>query len=164
VTKRIVALARESATAYTRNLSPQLASAIAYRVLFSLFPLAIFLVSIFGLLIENAERRDELVTWVVERFHLSEAGSVRLDEAIAGLASPSSALGLIALVAVFWGASRMMAAIRVALTSLWGTERRNAWRGRNRLPVPRLPLRRDFLFGAQLAATWPVVNRAARRR
>lgn len=130
MTKRIVALARESAAAYTRNLCPQLASAIAYRVLFSLFPLAIFLVSIFGLLIENAERRDELVTWVVERLHLSEAGSVRLDDAIAGLARPSSALGLIALLAVFWGASGMMAAIRVALTSLWGTERRKAWRGK----------------------------------
>jgi membrane protein len=126
----LVALARESAVAYTRNLCPQLASAIAYRVLFSLFPLGIFLVSIFGLLIENAERRDELVTWVVERLHLSEAGSASLDEAIAGLATPSSALGLIALLAVFWGASGLMGAIRIALTSLWGTERREAWRGK----------------------------------
>jgi membrane protein len=126
----LVALGRESAAAYTRNLCPQLASAIAYRVLFSLFPLGIFLVSIFGLLIENAERRDELVGWVVERLHLSEAGSASLDQAVAGLAQPSSFLGLIALLGVFWGATGMMAAIRIALTSLWGTERRQAWRGK----------------------------------
>lgn len=126
----LVRLARESAAAYTRNLCPQLASAIAYRVLFSLLPLAIFMASLFGLLIENAERRNELVTWLVDRLSLSQAGSVRLDEAVAGLASPSSALGLLALVGVFWAASGMMAAIRIALTSLWGAERRQAWRGK----------------------------------
>lgn len=126
----LVRLVRESAAAYTRNLCPQLASAIAYRVLFSLFPLAIFMASLFGLLIENAERRDELVTWLVDHLSLSQAGSVRLDEAVAGLATPSSALGLLALVGVFWAASGMMAAIRIALTSLWGAERRQAWRGK----------------------------------
>jgi membrane protein len=116
--------------AYGRHAGSQLSAAIAYRVLFSLVPLAIFLVSIFGLLIENAERRDEVVTWVVDRLHLSDAGSVRLNEAVAGLASPTSALGLIALVGVLWAASGMMAAIRVALTSIWGAERRQAWRGK----------------------------------
>lgn len=126
----LVRLVRESAAAYTRNLCPQLASAIAYRVLFSLFPLAIFMASLFGQLIENAERRDELVTWLVDRLSLSPAGSVRLDKAVAGLASPSSALGLLALVGVFWASSGMMAAIRIALTSLWGAERRQAWRGK----------------------------------
>lgn len=128
--RRLWQAGREAAAAYTRNLCPQLAAAIAYRVLFSLFPLGIFLVSIFGLLIENAERRDEIVSWLVENLRLSDAGSVRLDEAVAGLASPTSALGLIALLGVFWAASGMMAAIRIALTSVWGAERRRAWRGK----------------------------------
>jgi Virulence factor BrkB len=64
---------------YSRNLCPQLAAAIAYRVLFSLFPLAIFLVSIFGLLIENDDRRNEIVTWAVDHLRLSPDGSVRLE-------------------------------------------------------------------------------------
>ena len=87
--RRLWQAGREAAAAYTRNLCPQLAAAIAYRVLFSLFPLGIFLVSIFGLLIENAERRDEIVSWLVENLRLSDAGSVRLDEAVAGRASPT---------------------------------------------------------------------------
>ena len=128
--RRLWHAGREAAEAYSRNLCPQLASAIAYRVLFSLFPLAIFLVSIFGLLIENDERRDEIITWLVENLRLSPEGSVRLDEAVAGLASPTSALGLIALLGVLWAASGMMAAIRIALTSVWGTERMQAWRGK----------------------------------
>ena len=106
--RRLWHAGREAAAAYSRNLCPQLAAAIAYRVLFSLFPLAIFLVSIFGLLIENdgASRRDR---------HLDRrqpaplaAGSVRLDEAVAGLGEPTSAVGLIALLGVLWAASGMM--------------------------------------------------------
>lgn len=130
VLETLVRLARESAAAYTRNLCPQLASAIAYRVLFSIFPLAIFLASVFGLLIENDERRDELVAWFVDHLSLSEAGSASLDEAMQGLASPSSAVGLVAFLGVLWAASGMMAAIRIALTSVWGAERREAWRGK----------------------------------
>ncbi len=95
--RRLWQTGREAAAAYSLNLCPQLASAIAYRVLFSLFPLAIFLVSIFGLLIENDERRNEIVTWIVDNLLLSTEGSVRLDEAVAGVATPTSALGLVAL-------------------------------------------------------------------
>jgi membrane protein len=128
--RRLWRTGREAAAAYSLNLCPQLASAIAYRVLFSLFPLAIFLVSIFGLLIQDDERRDRIVTWIVDNLLLSPEGSVRLDEAVAGLATPTSALGLLALLGVLWGASGMMAAIRVALTNVWGAQRRQAWRGK----------------------------------
>jgi membrane protein len=130
VTGTLVRLVRESADAYTRNLCPQLASAIAYRVLFSLFPAAIFFISIFGLLIEDDERRDRIVTWIVDNLRISPEGSVRIDEAVAGLATPTSALGLIALIGVLWAASGMMAAIRIALTNVWGAERRQALPGK----------------------------------
>jgi membrane protein len=129
-TQTLVRLVRESITAYSRNLCPQLASAIAYRVLFSIFPLAIFLTSVFGLLVQNDERRDELVTWVVDHLSLSDAGSARLDQAVRGLADPSSLVGLVALLAVLWAASGMMAAIRIALTNVWDAERREAVRGK----------------------------------
>ena len=128
--RRLWQAGREAAAAYSRNLCPQLAAAIAYRVLFSLFPLAIFLVSIFGLLIQNDDRRDEIVTWVVDNLLLSPEGSVRLEEAISGLGEPLSAVGLVALLGVLWAASGMMGSLRVALTSIWGTERRRAWRGK----------------------------------
>ena len=128
--RRLWHAGREAASAYSRNLCPQLAAAIAYRVLFSLFPLAIFLVSIFGLLIQNDDRRDEIVTWVVDNLLLSPEGSVRLEEAISGLGQPISAVGLVALLGVLWAASGMMGSIRVALTSIWGAERPRAWRGK----------------------------------
>ncbi len=130
LSRRLWHVGREAAAAYSLNLCPQLAAAIAYRVLFSLFPLAIFLVSIFGLLIQNDERRDDIVTWTVDNLLLSPDGSVRLDEAVAGLGTPASAVGLVALLGVLWAGSGMMASIRIALTNVWGRERRKAWRGK----------------------------------
>jgi membrane protein len=70
------------------------------------------------------------VTWIVDNLLISPEGSVRLDDAVAGLATPTSALGLIALVGVLWGASGMKSGIRSALTSVWSAERRQAWRGK----------------------------------
>jgi len=128
--RRLWDTGREATEAYTRNLCPQLASAIAYRVLFSIVPLAIFLVSFFGILIQNDERREEIVAWLVDNLLLSPEGSVRLDEAVSGLGQPVSAVGLVALLGVLWGASGMMGSMRVALTSIWGAERRQAWRGK----------------------------------
>lgn len=130
LSRRLWHVGRETWAAYSRNLGPQLAASISYRVLFSLFPLAIFLVSAFGLLIQDDERRDDVVTWLVDNLLLSPDGSTRLDQAVAGLDDPSSALGLVAVVGVLWGASGMMAAIRIALTNVWGAERRQAWRGK----------------------------------
>ena len=121
---------RELWAAYSRNLCPQLAASISYRVLFSLFPLAIFLVSIFGIFIHNTERRDDVVTWVVDQLLLSADGSATLDQAVEGLDNPSSALGLVAVLGVLWGASGMMAAIRIALTNVWGLPRYRAVRGK----------------------------------
>jgi membrane protein len=128
--QRLWDVGRETAAAYTRNLCPQLAAAISYRVLFSLFPLGIFLVSIFGLLIHNEERRDRIVTWIVDNLLLSADGSARLDQAVAGLDNPSSALGVVAVLAVLWGASGMMSAIRIALPNGWGGPRRRAVSGK----------------------------------
>ena len=96
----------------------------------SLFPLAIFLVSIFGIFIHNAERREDVVTWVVDQLLLSADGSATLDQAVEGLDNPSSALGLVAVLGVLWGASGMMAAIRIALTNVWGLPRYRAVRGK----------------------------------
>lgn len=128
--ERLLETARVAASGYSRNLCSQLAAAIAYRVLFSLFPLAIFLVSLFGLLVQNDERRNDLVSWTVDHLLLSSEGSARVDEAMAGLGKPISALALVALLGVLWGASGMMNSMRVALTSIWGEERRRALRGK----------------------------------
>ena len=102
---------------------PQYAASIAYRVLFSLFPLTIVLVSIFGLILQDDELRQDVIDELVAFLPVSEEGQADLERSIEELASPLSAIGLISLVALIWGASGMMASIRIGLEAALKVDR-----------------------------------------
>jgi membrane protein len=106
---------------FTRRL-PQQAAGIAYRVLFSLAPLAIVLVSIFGFVLRSTDIRQHVVSALVDALPVSEEGEQNVNDAISKLASPVSALGLISLLLFVWGATGMMAAIRIGLETAMGVE------------------------------------------
>ena len=106
-----------------RDRCPQYAASIAYRVLFSLFPLTIVLVSIFGLVLQDDELRQSVIDELVDFLPVSEEGQADVESSIEGIASPLSAIGLISLVALLWGASGMMAAIRIGLEAALKVDR-----------------------------------------
>ena len=106
-----------------RDRCPQYAASIAYRVLFSLFPLTIVLVSIFGLILQDDELRQDVIDELVAFLPVSEEGEADVERSIEGIASPLSAIGLISLVALLWGASGMMAAIRIGLEAALKVDR-----------------------------------------
>ena len=106
-----------------RDRCTQYAASIAYRVLFSLFPLTIFLVSIFGLILQDDELREDVIEELVDFLPVSEEGQADIEQSIEGLASPLSAIGLISLVALLWGASGMMASIRLGLEAAMKVDR-----------------------------------------
>jgi membrane protein len=101
----------------------QYAAAIAYRVLFSLFPLTIALVSVFGLVLQDDELRQEVIDEIVDILPVSESGQTNVTQSIEGIATPLSAIGFISLVALLWGASGMMASIRLGLEAAMKVER-----------------------------------------
>jgi membrane protein len=92
-------------------------------VLFSLFPLTIVLVSIFGLVLQDDELRQSVIDELIDFLPVSEEGQADVESSIEGLASPLSAIGLISLVALLWGASGMMAAIRIGLEAALKVDR-----------------------------------------
>jgi membrane protein len=102
---------------------PQYAAAIAYRVLFSLFPLTIVLVSIFGLVLQDDDLREQVITDLIDVLPVSESGQDSVRDSIEGIASPLSAIGLVSLVALLWGASGMMASIRIGLEAALKVDR-----------------------------------------
>ena len=57
-----------------RDRCPQYAAAIAYRVLFSLFPLTILLVSVFGLVLQDDELRERVISELLSVLPVSETG------------------------------------------------------------------------------------------
>jgi membrane protein len=101
----------------------QYAAAIAYRVLFSLFPLTIALVSIFGLVLQDDELRQEVIDELIAFLPVSESGQGSIQRSIEQIASPLSAIGLVSLVALLWGASGMMASVRLGLEAALKVDR-----------------------------------------
>jgi membrane protein len=106
-----------------RDRCPQYAAAISYRVLFSLFPLTIFLVSVFGLVLQDDDLRQRVIDELIEILPVSESGQQNVQRSIEGIATPLSAFGFVSLVALVWGASGMMASIRVGLEAAMKVER-----------------------------------------
>ncbi len=106
----------------------QMAAAISYHVLFSLFPLAIVTVGIVGMVTSTAEARDRVVNAIVQHVPVQ---SDQLQTWLSSVSGSSGALGLIGIVGVVWAASGMMAAIRTALNVAWDTDdRRPFFRGK----------------------------------
>jgi membrane protein len=106
-----------------RDRLPQYAASISFHVLFSLFPLTIVLVSIFGLILTDDSLRQDVIDELVDVLPVSEAGQQDIASSIEGIATPLSAIGFISLIALLWGASGMMTSLRVGLETAMKVER-----------------------------------------
>lgn len=108
---------------YFTDRCAQHAAGIAYRVLFSLVPLSIVLVAIFGIVLRNDGLRDDVIREIVDGLPLSESGGADVTRAIERLASPATFLGLGSLFVFAWAATGMMASLRAGLEVAMRVER-----------------------------------------
>jgi membrane protein len=104
-----------SADRYFVDRCPQHAAGIAYRVLFSIVPLAIVMVSIFGVILGDPQVHDLVVDTIVGALPSSAASRDDVAGAITAIAAPSGVLGLVTLALFAWAATGMMASIRAGL-------------------------------------------------
>ena len=124
ILRKLVRVVPIAIDGYFADRLVQHAAGIAYRVLFSLAPLAIILVSILGVVLRDDVRREDMVDLIVGWLPVTEEGSNTVEDAITKLASPTSAVGIISLVVFFWAATGMMASIRAGLEAAMRVERR----------------------------------------
>ena len=116
-------LVRETVREFGEDQCPQLAAGISYYVLFSIFPLALLVLAISGLVLTNDSLREDLVASLFDALPLSEGeGREDLDSAISGITTGISVAGLVSLVGLMWSASGMMGALRRALNQAWDTD------------------------------------------
>ena len=121
----------EAIDGYFTDRCGQHAAGIAYRVLFSLVPLSIVLVAIFGLVLRNDEIRTDVINQIVDSLPLSQSGSADVTRQIEKWASPATAFGLVSLLVFGWAATGMMASLRAGLEVAMRVERgRPAVRGK----------------------------------
>jgi membrane protein len=131
VGRRLIGVARAAGSRFFAAGCTQHAAGIAYRVLFSLAPLAIVLVSVFGLVLQDEDVRERVVDRVIEALPVDASGSEDVEDAIETIATPASAAGLVGLLVFLWAASGMMTALRRGLAAAMGvTHRRGFARGK----------------------------------
>ena len=102
---------------YSRHAGSQLSAAIAYRVLFSLVPFAAFLLTILDTVLPSS-RREQFVQWLFGVFPGTELEQ-SIDNTLATSGTSAPIVGVIALGVLLWGASGMMASIRIAFRVIW---------------------------------------------
>jgi YihY family inner membrane protein len=113
--RKLVRVIPEAGQEFYHDHCPQQAAGIAYRVLFSIVPLAIFLVSIFGLILQNEALREDVVNAIVEHLPVTVAGRKDVEDALTSIATPFSAAGLVSLALFAYASTGMMSAIRFGL-------------------------------------------------
>ena len=117
---RLIAVAGAAVSRFLAAGCTQHAAGIAYRVLFSLAPLAIVLVSVFGLVLQDDDVRERVIDRVVEALPIDDSGREDVENAIETIATPTSAAGLVSLLVFLWAASGMMGALRRGLEAAMG--------------------------------------------
>ena len=129
--RKLVRVFPDAVQRFFADQCTQQAAAIAYRVLFSIAPLAIVLVSIFGLVLQDDSVRNDVVDTIVDALPVSVAGRKDVEDAIVAISTPASAAGLVSLIVFAWAATGMMTAFRRGLQTAMGvTESRPLARGK----------------------------------
>ena len=120
----LLTLSRRSIEEFFADNCSQMAAAISYYVLFSLFPLLIFLVGILGLLLQDSQLQRDIIDAVLDFIPLSEdEGRGEVTEAVEGVAGVGSgALGLFGLIGMAWSGSNMFGIIRRSINAAYDLE------------------------------------------
>lgn len=121
---RAALLLRRSVREFREDNCPQLAAAVSYHLLFSIFPLAITAVGVLGLVTGSPRTRDSVISRLLKVLPLSADGQQQLRTLINSISGTGGAVGLIGLVGVIWSASGVMSAVRTAVNIAWDVEHR----------------------------------------
>ena len=114
-----------AAGGYTRHATSQLAAAVSYRLLFSLVPLAAFVVSIADILLPD-KGRDAIARWLAS-VAPGRALDSSVEHALTTSRVPPTIAGLVSLALLLWAASGMMGSIRIAFRVIWENDLRRRY-------------------------------------
>ena len=115
-------LGERSIAEFFTDDGPQAAAAVSYFAIFSLFPLAIITVAVYGLFLGGEEAREQVIDFVLDRVALDEVqGSRDLRRALSAVTGNATAFGVVGIIGLVFSASGLMGAIRGALNAAWET-------------------------------------------
>lgn len=150
--QRPLAAARTAYSAYNADDCQQAAAAIAYYVLFSTIPLAIFAVSVFGFVLDNSRIRSTVIDFVVENANLSEPdGRRQVQDALDTVRGAAAALTVVGVGGTLLTASSVFASTRKALNRVWAVREDRAFVKQKLVDLAQMALLFLLLIASVLA-------------
>jgi membrane protein len=119
----LVSLFRKTTEEWIQDKCPQLGAALAYYTIFSLAPLALVLLAVFGLICGGSEQAREKITDQL-RYFVDPSGVKVFQDIAANASEPkggilAAALGIII---ALLGASGVFGQLQDALNTIWGVK------------------------------------------
>ncbi|MBT5773936.1 MAG: YihY/virulence factor BrkB family protein [Dehalococcoidia bacterium] len=141
---------------YAEDRGNQMAAAISYYTLFSLVPVFILIVAIFGLVLRDAELQLRVIDALVEALPLPEGD---VADVVNGAADLAPTFALLSFVGALWTSGALSAALRTSLNVAFEARRsRPAVRGKlidyTLLPILGIPV----LGGLVLSAGFQIIQ------
>lgn len=153
VARDFASTVQHAATEFGRDRCTQMAAAIAFWALFSIFPLAMALVYVAGFFVDESTVQREVVEWITEYISLTSDGRSELERMLGTAVSGLGAVGLIGLVGLLWSASSLMSAVRNGIDAAWASPARRHF-VRGKLLDLVLVVALGVLFAVSLTATF----------
>jgi membrane protein len=141
---------------YAEDRGNQMAAAISYYTLFSLVPIFILVVAIFGLVLRDVDLQQRVIDALVEALPLPK-GDVK--DVVKGAADLAPTFALVSFIGAFWTSGALSAALRTSLNVAFEARRsRPAIRGKlidyTLLPILGIPV----LGGVVISAGWRIIQ------
>ncbi len=122
--KPLFRFGKQTYSCYGKAQGASFAAAIAYYTLFSIFPIAVFLVGFAGYFMSNAQRNS-----LVDRLTSALGGgsTANIRDQVMAATSGRAGLGIIALIGAIWSGSAVFTAIRTGLNAVWERKQDAPW-------------------------------------
>jgi membrane protein len=121
--KGIIALFKNTASEWIQDKCPQLGAALAYFTVFSLAPLVLVLLAVFGLIFGGSDQARQKITEQLQ--YLIDPSGIKVIQDIATNASkPQTGIlaTTIGIVIALFGASGVFGQLQEALNTIWGVK------------------------------------------
>ena len=143
-----------AASNFAEDRGTQLAAAISYFTLFSLFPATLLAVSVFGIVLRNEEIQNRVLTAIID--YLPVQGSTVADS-LRDVADLGPTVTIVSLFGAIWTSGALSAAIRQALNQVFEVDKRRPLLQAKLVDFVILPIIAVPLFGGVvLTGAWRI--------
>ncbi len=145
-----------AAANFAEDRCTHLAAGISYFALFSLFPLTLLAVSVFGIVLRDEGTQQSVLNWIVDVLPVE---APTLKSSLRSVASSGPTLTIVSLIAALWSAGALSAALRRSLNVVFDVDRSRPFVQGKLVDFAVLPsLGLVALASVVLTTTWRIIR------